>query len=222
MWCITCQRDLPAVSEPGFNGVRCTQCGNVVASSATVTATQSVEPLPRLPRTQQAPSLEASESTGEKPVFIEVEDPVQSTLRDGLIDCDQINTKLWRVDSAHKTINKNPTSKLVENSSSENVNRRKIGKGKKGVNNTGLAAELSFAKPRSHSLILSVRFAILVVLIGSCFSLWSMAAGHYAGWLSGQLFTFVGIGWGLAVIGQKTNQLIQSVNMLEQKIRKLK
>ena len=193
-----------------------------MASSATVTATQSMEPRPRLSKSKQAPSSEVSESVGEKPVFIEVDDPVQSTLPDGLLDCDQTKTKLWRVDSAHKTIKKNPTGKLVENSSSEYVNRRKIGKGKKDVKNTGLPTELSFAKPQSHSLVLSVRFAILVVLIGFCFSLWSMAAGHYAGWLSGQLFTFVGIGWGLAVIGQKTNQLIQSVKLLEQKVRNLK
>ena len=228
MWCNHCQRDLPAVSEPGFKGVRCTQCGNVVAHAKKVSAIAGQQSAHNSAGPYTRPNIfdNQVEINEDRPTFIEVFDDDEVESQDKLVDCDASNKTFFRIDPGHKTINKSKTS-LADLGEDEINELRKSGRDSSDshvdpnanpMKSANAIAGRQLRAQGGRSFALSVRFAILVVLMGFCFSLWSMAAGHFTGWMTGQLLTFVGIGWALVTIAQRTDRMSKVLNQLERRV----
>jgi hypothetical protein len=216
MWCGYCQRDIPAVADSAKNEIRCIGCGNTLALNLFQGAhkrTSTQAEARHQAHGNSAPTLVTPvdvDSPDDRVRFIEVTEPSET-----LPQLNVLGEKIWRIDSAHKTRSR---SHVLDNDTDKGANPMMSDQGKAPLEKSWIEPEPSLKPP---SVSLAIRFAIAVIFLGSCLSLWSMAAGHFTGWLTGQLMTFAGIGLSLTALGHHFNRISRMVIQCKKQIQQL-
>lgn len=216
MWCGYCQRDIPAVTDTAKNEIRCIGCGNALAlnlfqGARMRTSTQAeAHHEARGKRSTTLVTPVNVDSPDDRVRFIEVTEPSET-----LPQRNVLGEKIWRIDSPHKTRSR---SHVLDNDTDNGANPVMSDQDKTALEKSWIEPEPSLKQP---SVSLAIRFAIAVIFLGSCLSLWSMAAGHFTGWLSGQLMTFAGIGLSLTVLGHHFNRISRMVIQCKKQIQDL-